>query len=123
MWTTKIDFSKKLDKPSDNVFAQMFNLNTTNKNKENATEIDLNLIVPFKNHPFRLYTGEKLRQMVESIKKNGVIVPMTGHMKTWQAITVLMQRNLPDCQKFLRKLKKTSQMHRQYSRIHEEEGC
>ncbi len=81
MGTTKIDFSKKLDKPSDNAFAQMFNLNSTNKNKENATEIDINLIIPFKNHPFRLYTGEKLRQMVESIKENGVIVPIVVRKK------------------------------------------
>ena len=81
MGTTKIDFSKKLEKPSDNAFAQMFNLSTTNKNKENTTEIDINLIVPFKNHPFRLYTGEKLRQMVESIKENGVIVPIVVRKK------------------------------------------
>lgn len=71
---TKIDFSKKMDKTtSDGAFAQMFNLNTTPKNIEGTTELDISLIVPFKDHPFKLYEGEKLRRMVESIKENGVI--------------------------------------------------
>lgn len=32
-------------------------------------------IRPFQNHPFRLYTGERLEDMVESIKKNGILTP------------------------------------------------
>ena len=31
---------------------------------------------PFQNHPFRLYEGERLDDMVHSIKKNGVLVPL-----------------------------------------------
>lgn len=33
-------------------------------------------LIPFKGHPFRLYEGERLNDMVESIKKNGVLVPV-----------------------------------------------
>lgn len=50
----------------------MFGLNTNSQNNA-STELDIDLIVPFKNHPFRLYTGEKLKRMIESIKENGVI--------------------------------------------------
>lgn len=39
-------------------------------------ELDLNCLVPFKNHPFKLYTGERLESMVESIRENGVIQPI-----------------------------------------------
>jgi len=33
-------------------------------------------LVPFKEHPFRLYEGERLDDMVASIKANGVLVPL-----------------------------------------------
>lgn len=33
-------------------------------------------IVPFHNHPFRLYEGERLADMVESIKEHGVLNPV-----------------------------------------------
>ena len=33
-------------------------------------------IVPFHNHPFRLYEGERLDDMVESIKEHGVLNPV-----------------------------------------------
>lgn len=67
---TKIDFSKK---PSaDDAFAKMFNL-SSQQNTQGASELDISLLVPYKDHPFRLYTGEKLKRMVESIKENGVI--------------------------------------------------
>lgn len=69
----KIDFSEKLNKTSaDGAFADMFGINTESK-RQGSVELDIELIVPFKNHPFRLYTGEKLKRMIESIKENGVI--------------------------------------------------
>lgn len=39
-------------------------------------EIDLKLTVPFAKHPFHLYTGERLEDMVESVRENGVLVPI-----------------------------------------------
>ena len=38
--------------------------------------ISLDKLVPFARHKFTLYQGERLDDMVESIKKNGVIVPI-----------------------------------------------
>lgn len=39
-------------------------------------ELDINKLVPFNGHPFRLYDGERLDDMVESIKENGILVPI-----------------------------------------------
>lgn len=38
--------------------------------------IPVKKIVPFHNHPFRLYEGERLNDMVESIKEHGVLNPV-----------------------------------------------
>ena len=38
--------------------------------------IAINKLTPYKGHPFRLYTGERLDDMVESIRANGVLVPI-----------------------------------------------
>ena len=41
-----------------------------------ATSILISKLTPFKGHPFRLYEGERLNNMVESVKANGIIVPV-----------------------------------------------
>jgi len=38
--------------------------------------LEISVLVPFAKHPFRLYEGEHLEDMVESIRQNGVIVPI-----------------------------------------------
>lgn len=44
---------------------------------ENAVQmIPVNRIRPFPEHPFRLYEGERLEEMVESIREHGVLVPV-----------------------------------------------
>lgn len=40
------------------------------------TTIPVDKIVPFHNHPFRLYEGERLDDMVESIREYGVLSPV-----------------------------------------------
>ena len=39
-------------------------------------KINVDQLVPFKNHPFSLYEGKRLADMVESVKNNGVLVPI-----------------------------------------------
>lgn len=39
-------------------------------------QIPCNMLVPYHNHKFSLYTGEQLEDMVQSIKKNGVLCPI-----------------------------------------------
>jgi len=39
-------------------------------------EINIGQLVPFTNHPFKLYEGQRFTDMVESIRANGVITPI-----------------------------------------------
>lgn len=39
-------------------------------------ELDIDILVPFKAHPFKLYEGQRLDDMVESIKELGIIIPI-----------------------------------------------
>ncbi|MBU5676917.1 ParB/RepB/Spo0J family partition protein [Alkaliphilus sp. MSJ-5] len=43
---------------------------------EGIKEIYLYKLIPFRNHPFKLYEGQRLEDMVESIKEYGVITPI-----------------------------------------------
>ena len=40
------------------------------------TMISVENIVPFHNHPFRLYEGKRLDDMVESIREHGILIPV-----------------------------------------------
>lgn len=44
---------------------------------DGQTEIRIDQIVPFKDHPFKVLDDERMDDLVESIKKNGVLVPVT----------------------------------------------
>ena len=44
--------------------------------EESAMEIELCLIHPFKNHPFKVVDDEKMQDLVESIRTNGVLSPV-----------------------------------------------
>ena len=44
-------------------------------------EIPLDKLIPFEGHPFHLYEGERLDDMVQSIKTNGVLVPILTREK------------------------------------------
>lgn len=46
------------------------------ENKLGAIEIEISQLVHFKNHPFKLYQGDRLDDMVASIKEHGVITPL-----------------------------------------------
>ncbi len=49
--------------------------------QEGATEVKLEQLVPFHDHPFKLYEGERFNEMVESIRNYGVIVPIVVQKK------------------------------------------
>ena len=48
---------------------------------ERAKDLLLDQLVPFHNHPFKLYEGQRFNEMVESIKNFGVIVPIVVQKK------------------------------------------
>lgn len=39
-------------------------------------QIPVGMLEPYHNHKFQLYTGERLDDMVDSVKKNGVLIPI-----------------------------------------------
>lgn len=70
------------------------------------TMIPVDKIVPFHNHPFRLYEGERLDDMVESIREHGVLSPvivqktedgyemLAGHNR-WNASKIVGIKEIP----------------------------
>lgn len=70
------------------------------------TMIPVDKIVPFHNHPFRLYEGERLDDMVESIREHGVLNPvivqktedgyemLAGHNR-WNAAKIVGIKEIP----------------------------
>ena len=44
--------------------------------EESASEVDIRLIHRFKGHPFKVIDDEKMEELVESIRKNGVLTPV-----------------------------------------------
>ena len=44
--------------------------------EENANELEINRIHNFANHPFKVVDDEEMDELVESIEKNGILVPV-----------------------------------------------
>lgn len=53
-----------------------FDINAFISQQEQLKQIDINLLVPYHNHKFKLYTGERFEDMVNSIRANGVLTPI-----------------------------------------------
>lgn len=49
---------------------------TDNVEQKNIQEIEIKLLENYHNHPFTLYEGKRLEDMVESIKENGILNPI-----------------------------------------------
>lgn len=64
-----------------------------NKEIEGAQEINLSMLQPFHNHPFKLYEGERFDDMVRSIKELGVIVPIIVRPKEEGCYEILSGHN------------------------------
>lgn len=71
--------AKKENKPRLQNLDEMFGLDgseTQVSAKNTIASVEIKKLAPFKNHPFRLYEGERLEDMVASIKTSGVLVPI-----------------------------------------------
>ena len=53
-----------------------FNLNTMMSQANQIKEIPVDMLIPYHNHKFSLYTGERLQDMVASVKQNGILIPI-----------------------------------------------
>ncbi len=69
---------KKIEK-----FEAIFGDNFLDEDESNngIEKLKIKELVAFENHPFKLYTGERLNEMVESIRQFGVIVPIVVRKK------------------------------------------
>ena len=45
-------------------------------NEESAMDIEIVKIKPFKDHPFKVVDDEKMQDLVESIRVNGILSPV-----------------------------------------------
>jgi ParB family chromosome partitioning protein len=72
---------KKLEKPRLKSVDELFGLGEELPAGRIITFVHIDTLVPFENHPFRLYTGERLDDMVESIRNHGVIMPLLVRKK------------------------------------------
>jgi len=68
---SKLDLGKSLK--SKDVISHLLSDNVSNVIKK---EVDINLLIPYRKHPFKLYEDERLGYMIESIKKYGIISPI-----------------------------------------------
>lgn len=79
---------------------------TAVKDEPTVVELPLDKLVPYRNHPFTLYEGERLDDMVESISENGVLTPvivqpygdkyeiLAGHNR-WNASRIAGKETIP----------------------------
>lgn len=63
------------------IFGEDYDPEAETKETPSQDLIKIEQLVSFKNHPFKLYEGERLSEMVESIKQFGVIVPIVVRKK------------------------------------------
>lgn len=84
-----------------------FDISSFVSQQDQLKHIGLDMLVPYHKHPFELYTGERLDDMVESIRKNGVLVPavvrplnngkyeiLVGHNR-WNASKLANKNTIP----------------------------
>lgn len=101
----------KANAPKRKVFQDAVDLISPPEEKVNPvnngqTMISVKKVVPFHNHPFRLYEGKRLDDMVESIKEHGVLIPLivqkiadgyemlSGHNR-WNAAKIVGIKEIP----------------------------
>lgn len=69
------DGANENEKTEENAMSG-FNINAFITQQEQLKQIDIDLLIPYHNHKFKLYDGERLEDMINSIKANGVLTPI-----------------------------------------------
>ena len=59
----------------------------------NVQDIETDLLENYHDHPFTLYTGKRLEDMVESIKENGILNPIIALKKETGSYEILSGHN------------------------------
>ena len=66
----------KANQPKRKVFNDAVDLLTGGEPEGGVQMLPIDQIEPFHEHPFKLYTGERLEDMVESIREHGILTPV-----------------------------------------------
>lgn len=66
----------KTNQPKRKVFNDAVDLLTGGDPEGGVQTLPIDSIVPFHEHPFKLYEGERLNDMVESIREHGILTPV-----------------------------------------------
>ena len=90
MPTNKAEKKKPTLKKIDDLFGLDGN---EGQDKLKIQEIAVDDLVPFKRHPFRIYQGERLFDMIESVKANGVLVPVVARKMANGKLEILAGHN------------------------------
>ena len=57
------------------VFNDAIDFLTADAPEGGVSMVSVDAITPFRDHPFKLYQGDRLNDMVESIKEHGILTP------------------------------------------------
>ena len=66
----------RLNADYDNTYDEILLDQQTNKKKDGITEIPIERLHSFINHPFKILDDEKMDELVESIRENGILSPV-----------------------------------------------
>ena len=66
----------KANQPKRKVFNDAIDLLTGTEPESGVQMLPIDAIIPFHEHPFKLYEGERLNDMVESIREHGILTPV-----------------------------------------------
>jgi ParB family chromosome partitioning protein len=92
--------------PNNNIklksFKEIFVPNRQNKSSDTQIQtLNVEKLVPFKNHPFKLYEGARFDDMIESIKENGIIMPVIVRPIDGELYEILSGHNRVKAAKFI----------------------
>ena len=69
--------------------------------EQQIVDIPIDEISEFENHPFHLYEGKRLDDMVDSIKKNGILIPVIIRKKNDKGYEMLAGHNRMNASKIV----------------------
>lgn len=76
-----------------------FNFGMMMSQENQIKQIPLDMLVPYHNHQFTIYEGERRDDMVESIKQNGVLTPIIVRPTDENKYEILIGHNRWNCAK------------------------
>lgn len=91
----------RANQPKRKVFNDAIDLLTGTEPEGGVQMLPIDAIAPFHEHPFKLYEGERLNDMVESIREHGILTPVIVQ-KTASGYVMLAGHNRQNAAKLAR---------------------